>query len=197
MKKGMWLAWVLAGLGGCAHGTGDFVWVDSYPLATQAASRDYVVATGDVLSVRVYNQDALTTRMRVRTDGKITLPFVGDVQAAGRTVTGLAEVVRGQLKDFIVNPVVTISLEEARPFEVYVVGEVARTGRYTLDPAASVLQALAAAGGLTEIASRDRIFVVRQDAAPVRIRFTYDALIQQRGQSAAFRLRHGDTIVVE
>jgi len=200
MRKGTWTGAAVAAaiaLGGCAHPVGDFIWVDNYSLATQAPPRDYVIAPGDVLSVRVYNQEAMTSRMRVRSDGKITLPFLSDVQAAGRTVTALAETVRTQLKEFIVNPVVTISLEEARPFEIYVVGEVARTGRYTVDGNATVLQAIAAAGGLTELASRDRIFVVRQEPAPVRIRFSYTALTQLSGNAASFRLRYGDTIVVE
>lgn len=184
-------------LGACAGVRGDFVWVDAYPVQHASADKGYVIAAGDQLSVRVYNQDALSGRARVRDDGKISLPFVNDVQAAGLTPAALSERLQARLKDFIVNPMVTVSLEEARPFDVYVVGEVAHPGRFAFAPGANVLQAIAAAGGLTPYANRDAIFVVRQETAPVRVRFRYEALIRVEGGSATFRLKSGDTVVVE
>lgn len=182
---------------GCSAALGSYTWVDSYTQPPRTADKDYVIAPGDLLSIRVYNQDSMGGRMRVRSDGKITLPFVNDLQAAGFTTAGLARSVEKRLKDYVVNPVVTVTLEESRPLEVFVVGEVARPGRYPLDPNGTVLQAIAAAGGLTPYAARDRIFVVRSEPAPIRIRFRYDALTRLEGSAAQFVLRPGDTLVVE
>lgn len=182
---------------GCSAAMGSYTWVDSYTQPPKAADKDYVISAGDLISVRVYNQDNMGGRMRVRSDGKITLPFVNDLQAGGFTTTGLARHVEKRLKDYVVNPVVTVTLEESRPLEVFVVGEVTRPGRYPIDPNGTVLQAIAAAGGLTPYAAHDRLFVVRNDPAPVRIRFRYESLTRLEGAAGQFVLRGGDTVVVE
>jgi polysaccharide export outer membrane protein len=96
----------------------------------------------------------------------------------------------------VVSPQVTITVEESQPTSVSVLGEVAHPGIYTLDPSAGVLQALAAAGGFTEYASRDSIYLVRRPPSP-RIRFAFSALSQGEGRAAAFRLRAGDVVIVE
>ncbi len=184
-------------LAACAHSSGGYIWVDSYTAPPRAPHHEYVIGVGDQISVRVYNQDGMSARQRVRADGKISLPFLNDVPAAGMTTVALAAEIQKGLKAFVVNPVVTVSLEEARPFEVFVVGEVTRPGRYVLEGGGSVLQAIAAAGGLSPFAVRDRIFVVRPDPTPVRIRFRYDALTRLEGRAAAFALKNGDSIVVE
>ena len=192
-----WVAIGLAALWACSGAVGKYVWVDDYPMSPRTTVKEYVISPGDVIAIRVYNQEGMSGRPRVRVDGKITVPFVNDVQAAGLTTAALADHIAKRLKDFVVNPVVTVSLEETRPFEVYVVGEVVKAGRYPIEPNGSVLQAIAAAGGLTPFASRDKIFVVRNEPAPVRIRFKYDALSRQEGAAASFALRNGDTVVVE
>ncbi len=191
-----WAAVGLTSLCACSA-TGSYVWVDDYPASPRTSAKEYVISPGDLLAIRVYNQEGMSGRPRVRVDGKISLPFLNDVQAAGLSTPALADQIARRLKDFVVNPVVTVSLEETRPFEVYVVGEVLKAGRYVIEPSGTVLQAIAAAGGLTPFASRDRIFVVRNEPAPVRIRFKYDALSKLQGAAAGFALRNGDTIVVE
>ncbi len=188
--------------GGCRT-VGDFVWVDDVPIDQPRSSSDeYVIAVGDLLSVRVWNQEAMSGRVRVRTDGKISLPFLNDVEAAGSPPAVLARRLQTRLKDFIVNPVVTISLEEPKSIQVSVLGEVARPGVYTVEPNAGVLNGIAAAGGMTDYASRDRIFVLRRgfwadNPKPARIRFTYQALSRGQGRAAAFRLKGDDVVVVE
>lgn len=194
----LWLPLAVATALGCAANAGPFVWVDDYASAPRPSDQDYIIAPGDVIGVRVYNQESMSGRVRVRADGRISLPFVNDVKAAGLTPVALSEQLQKQLKSYIVNPVITVSLEEARPFEVFAVGEVAHPGRFTLEPSATVLQAIAAAGGLTPYANRDRIFVVRWDGkTPLRIRFKYDDLSRLAGKAATFRLQTGDTVVVE
>ncbi len=180
--------------------TGEYVWVDSLPPPPPTVEREYVIQAGDTLSVRVWGQDNLSTRTRVRPDGKISLPYVAEVPAAGSTPAALSKKIQASMKDLLVNPVVTVSLEEPRPLQVSVLGEVARPGAFVLDQNPGVLQALAMAGGMTPFASKDAIMVIRQrpeGGAPLRIRFTYDALTQSKGRAATFRLQAGDVVVVE
>jgi polysaccharide export outer membrane protein len=195
------LAAALALAAGCSH-LGDYVWVDAATEPSAPSENEYVIAPGDVLGVRVFSQEGMSGRSRVRTDGKISLPFVNDVEAAGQTPAALARRLQVRLKEFINNPVVTVSLEEAGPIQVSVLGEVAHAGVFPVQAGANVLQALAAAGGLTPYASHDRIFVLRKSppgSKPplVRIRFTYDKLAHAEGRAAAFRMRDGDVVVVE
>ncbi len=178
---------------GCSAG-GSYVWVQALP--PELDPDEYVIGSGDVISIRVYNQDALATRGRVRSDGKIALPLVGDLDVRGKHPAALGKEVETALKGYIVSPIVTVTVEEMQPTSVSVFGEVAHPGVYTLDPAAGVLQALAAAGGLTEYASNDCIYVLRR-APQRRIRFTLASLVQQQGRAATFRVRAGDVVVVE
>ncbi len=99
------------------------------------------------------------------------------------------------------NPVVTVTLDDPRPLQISVLGEVAKPGSFVLDQNSGVLQAIAIAGGMTPFASKDSIMVIRQRTGwrrnPMRIRFTYDSLTQLKGRAAAFRLQGGDVVVVE
>lgn len=189
-------------LAACQH-LGEFVWVDAYREPAPPRPASYVVGAGDVLGVRVFGQDGMSARVKVRSDGRISLPFLADVTAAGLEPVALAARVQERLKEFVVNPVVTVALEEAAPLEIPVVGEVARPGAYRLDPEAGVLNALAAAGGPTEFARLDRLFVLRpvprEGDRPglVRIRLTFEALSRAEGRAARLRLRKGDVVVVE
>jgi polysaccharide export outer membrane protein len=177
---------------------GEYTWVNDYrdphPPSTPRA---YVLGPGDIISVRVYNQEGMSARGKIRTDGKISLPFLNDVQAEGYTPPVLAEQLEARLKDYVNKPVVTISVDEQRVLAIAVVGDVAHQGMITLAPDAGVLQALATAGGLTELAHDDGIFVVRYEPKPIRIRFSYKELQHAVSPASAFRLREGDQIVVE
>lgn len=160
----------------------------------------YVISVGDVLQVRVFQQEAMSARVKVRADGKVSLPMVNDVVAEGKSPTALGTELQIRLKDFINTPVVTVSLEESRPLLVSVLGEVVRPGVVTLEGGSGVIQALAASGGLTDFAHRDGIFVLRKTAgqvAPRRIRFTWDLLSRGEGVAARFPLLPGDVVVAE
>ena len=185
----------LACLLGCAN-LGKYVWADDYAPPADPTSKTYVIAPGDLIQVRVYNQDAMSVRERVRSDGKLSLPFLNDVQAAGYSPSALAQQLQTRLKEFVNLPIVTVSLEEAKSTPVFVVGEVAKQGQYQLEPGAGVLQALALAGGLNDFAHKDRIFVVRQKGSP-RIRFRFEQLAHADGPSGQFVLKGGDVVVVE
>lgn len=184
---------------GCAN-LGSFVWVDEYDDRAGSQDTGYTIVAGDVLNVRVWNQEGMSARARVRADGKISLPFLNDVTAVGYSPPVLAAQLQTRLKDFINSPVVTISLEEVRPFTVSVLGYVQRVGVHSLEPGAGLLQALATAGGFTDFAHKDRIFVLRQEEGkpkPTRIRFRYEDLARSQGRGAGFHLRNGDVVVVE
>jgi polysaccharide export outer membrane protein len=185
-------------LSSCAN-LGQYVWVASYqdphpPAATPA----YVLGAGDVVYVRVYNQEGMSAKTKVRSDGKISLPFLNDVQAEGYTPNVLAEQLEARLKDFVNKPIITVSVEEQRHIQVAVVGEVGKQGVLDLSADAGVLQALATAGGLNELAHSDRIFVIRyENGQPARIRFAYKDLLHAVPPASTFRLRSGDQIAVE
>jgi len=182
---------------GCG-GLGKYTWVDEYQEKPPPPDTSYRIAAGDLLNVRVWNQESLTTQARVREDGRISLLFLDDVEAAGHSPAMLSQQIQTRLKDYINHPVVTVALEQARPIKVTMVGEINRIGPLEIETGASLLQALAGAGGFTEYAHKDRVFVMRQeDGAPVRIRFRYDDLIRAEGRAPSFRLRPGDVIVVE
>lgn len=187
-------------LSGCGP-SGVYTWVDALSaadLATPNASK-YVIEIGDLLNVRVYNQDAMSTRARVRPDGKISVPLLGDVDVKGRRPDETAKDLETRMKTLIVAPSIIVTVEEVQPLRVSVMGEVNRPGAYVVDAGSGVLHALALGGGLTEFAHNDRIFVLRAapGGSPSRIRFTYEDLTQGAGKGAAFSLRSGDVVVAE
>ncbi|HZI15094.1 MAG TPA: exopolysaccharide export protein EpsY [Myxococcus sp.] len=185
-------------LASACGGLGKYVWVDEYQEKPPPQDSSYRIAPGDRLNIRVWGQEALTTEARVRDDGRISLLFLDDVEAAGHSPAMLSQQITTRLKDYINNPVVTVALEESRPIKVTMLGEVGTIGALQIEPGAGLLQALAGAGGFTEYAHKDRIFVMRQeDGKPVRIRFDYEDLIHAEGRAHTFRLRPGDVVVVE
>ena len=190
-------AWVLvAGVFSAACGsTGPFVWA-SQLRPEEVGSGDYAIAVGDVVSIRVFGQEAMSTKAKVRSDGKIAMPFIGDVLVVGKAPAALAREMEAGLKAFINAPNVTVSVDEFQPTTVAVLGEVTKAGSVSVDRNAGVLQALAAAGGLTETASKDDIYVLRESPVPRRIRFTYD-LLTKNPPASKFRLRPGDVVIVE
>ncbi len=191
-------AMVLACLTACASGSGgSFVWVDAYAPPGPVGAQGYVIRPGDLVDVRVFNQDQMSGKSRVRSDGKVTLPFLNEVVAGGYTPFALSQQLQTRLKEFINAPVVTVSVEEAKPAPISVVGQVARPGQYAFEPGTGVLQALALAGGPNDFAHKDRIFVLRRNPTSVRIRFRYDGLLRGDGKAGSFLLEGGDVLVVE
>jgi polysaccharide export outer membrane protein len=187
---------VLCALSAACADVGKFVWVSDYPRPAPA-SHGFVISAGDMLLVRVYNQDQLTTRARVRADGRVTLPLLNDVEAASYSPTTLGQQLETRYKEFLKLPVVTVAVEEVQPLTVPAGGEVVKQGVVTVERGAGVLQVLLASGGLTDYAHRDRIFVLRHGAQPQRIRFTWEALTRGEEHAAAFALQPGDSVVVE
>lgn len=188
---------LLPALAACWAPKGIFIPVDAYGASVPG---EYIISPGDTLQVRVFQQEAMSARVRVRGDGKVSLPLVNDWVVAGKMPTQVAVELQVRLKEFINTPVVTVSLEEMRPLTVSVVGEVVRPGVVTLDPGAGVLHAIAASGGLTDFAHKDGLFVVRKPGPttkPVRIRFTWENLTSGDQASVKFLLQPLDVVVAE
>jgi polysaccharide export outer membrane protein len=157
--------------------------------------QEYKLGTGDKLRVEVYGEAQLSQSLQVRPDGKITLPLVGDMPAAGRTSLELRDAVATSLKEYVTNPVVTVIVQEVTAPQVYVIGEVASPGAQVMRGPLTVLQVLAQAGGIGEFADADDIRVLRQTANGTEtLRFNYKDAI--RGRIGPMQLQPGDTIVV-
>jgi len=187
-----------AGIGGCTT-SGSYVWVQDLPREYVAgrSPSEYLITDGDTVSITVFNQVALSTHAKVRSDGRLAMPALGDIEMRGKHPTALKKELEARLKDYINAPSVTVTVEDFQPIVVSVLGEVAHPGAFPLDPRATVAQVLATAGGLTDYASRDRIFLVRTAPQPIRARFTYADVLQGEPKSAGFVLRSGDLLVVE
>lgn len=175
--------------------TGPYVWVDSLP-PTATSTSDVIVQDGDILNVRVFNQEPLSTRERVRSDGKIAMPVIGEIMARGKRPAQLAAEIQDRLKSVVVAPSVSVIMEQTGEMKVSVVGEVRNSGVFGIEPGANVLHALAAAGGLSDYADHDKIFVVRK-SLPQRVRFKYSDLRSADPKSVGFTLQNGDVVVVE
>lgn len=186
------LAVLALSLAACS-GAGKYVWVNDLP-AVSAAADEYHIRAGDFVSIIVFQQDAMSAKARVRSDGKMSFHILGDITVRGMRPADVKAQLEKRLKEYVLTPNVTVSIEDTQPIEVSVLGEVARPGIFTLKANASMAQALASAGGMTDFANRDRIFVIR---APKRIRFTYEGIVRGDGRSATFLLESGDLIVVE
>jgi polysaccharide export outer membrane protein len=180
---------------GCGGTVGPYTWIDELP-ATARDSSDFVIRETDTVNVRVYNQDAITTHERVRPDGKISIPLAGEIMVRGKRPSEVVKEVEVKLRPTIQAPVVTVSIDQSAQLLIPVLGEVKNAGTFTIDAGASVMVALADAGGLSDYASSDRIFVLRK-GLDRRVRFRLADLRAGDTKALAFGLQAGDIVVVE
>jgi len=167
--------------------------------ASSAATDDptYKIGAQDVVRIDVWREDQLTRTVPVRPDGKITLPLLNDVQAVGLTPMELASAIREELKKFITNPQVTVSVTEINSRRIYVNGEVNKSGAYAMLPHMTILQALSGSGGFTAFAKIKSIYILRmKDGKPVKIPFNYKEAIKGKNPGQNIELEPGDVIVV-
>lgn len=159
--------------------------------------KDYVIGADDVLDVSVWKEQELTRTLQVRPDGKISMPLLGDVQAAGFTPTQLAQTVTERLKKYLTAPQVTVILTQINSQRVYVTGEVTRPGAYPVLPGMTILQAITSAGGLTQFANTKKIFLMRdENHIQTKYPFSYKEVLDGRKAEENLRVKAGDTIVV-
>jgi polysaccharide export outer membrane protein len=162
-----------------------------------AATAEYLIGPEDVLDISVWKNPELSRKVPVRPDGKLSLPLVNDIQAAGLTPSELRTQLAARLGEFVPSPEVSIIVQEVHSLKVAVVGSVKTPGRFELKSPATVLECLALAQGFTEFAARDRIVVLRQNGSgeTQRIPFNYRKIADSSDQENFF-VRPGDIIVV-
>src|SRR5438093_9274241 len=158
---------------------------------------DYRIGPEDVLDISVWNNTAISRTVPVRPDGRISLPLLNDVQAAGLTPMQLRDALNKKLAEYIPTPEVSVIVREVHSFKVSVIGEVKKPGRHELKSRATVMDALAIAEGLGEFAARGRIVILRPDGNTLkRIPFNYNKVVSTDGELENFMLQPGDIIVV-
>jgi polysaccharide biosynthesis/export protein len=166
--------------------------------AAQPVSTGYVIGSDDVLDITVWNNTGLSRTVPVRPDGKITLPLLDDVQAAGLSPKQLKDDLTRRLVKYIASPEVSVIVREIRSFRVAVIGEVNKPGRYDFSKSrASVLEAIALAGGFNPFASKSKMVILRVDGSTLkRIPCDYNKAISADGHLEGCFLRPGDTVIV-
>jgi polysaccharide export outer membrane protein len=157
----------------------------------------YVIGPEDILYIHVWKEEVLTRTVPVRMDGKISLPLIQEIKAAGLTPLQLKEVVARKLREFIENPIVSVTVVEANSFKVYVTGLVKNPGVYRLRSETTVTQIISVAGGFAEWANPKKILVVRkEDGREKRIKVNYKKIMSGSNTSSDLILKAGDTIIV-
>lgn len=170
----------------------------SQQTSTLPASPTYIISPGDVLDISVWKEPDISFRgLPVRPDGKISLPLINDVQAAGLTATQLSVSITQKLKKFIEDPQVTVVVAAVNSQHYYVLGEVLHAGVFPLLPGITVLQALSAAGGFTQFANTKKIYILRSlNGEQHKMPFNYKDVVEGKNLQENIELKPGDTIIV-
>jgi polysaccharide export outer membrane protein len=159
--------------------------------------QSYVIGTGDVLGIQFWQQNDLSGDVVVRPDGRITVPLLNDVQAAGETPEQLSGQLRALATRFVKDPNVTVIVRQINSRAVFITGRVLHAGRYSLAGSTSVLQLIAMAGGLAEWADAENITVMRMENNQlVAHRFNYKDVIARKHLAQNIELKPGDTVIV-
>lgn len=157
----------------------------------------YVIGPEDMLDINVWKEPDVSRVVPVRPDGRISLPLINDVQAAGMTPQQLANGVTDKLRKYFNEPQVTVIVTQINSQRIYVVGEVPRAGAFPLIPGMTVLQALSAAGGFTPYADMKKIHIMRlHDGKYAQLPFNYKEVLKGDNPEQNIKLEPGDTVVV-
>ena len=161
-----------------------------------ADSDEYVIGPEDVLHIYVWREETLTQKVPVRIDGKISLPLLDDIQAAGLTPLQLKNRLTEQLKGFVDNPTVTVTVLEANSFKVYVSGEVKTPGIHRIRSEVTLVKLITLVGGFTEWANKRKILIITKDkGAEKRITVNYNRIID--GDDPDVLIKRGDMVIVK
>lgn len=158
----------------------------------------YVIGASDMLSINVWKEPDVSRIIPVRSDGKISLPLVGEVQASGKTPLQLEQEITTKLKTYISDPEVTVMVQDSKSQKFNVLGMVVKPGAYPLLSTTTVLDAIALAGGFRDFAKKKSMYVLRKDALgqPQRIPFNYKDVISGKNPEQNVQLQDDDTVVV-
>ena len=165
---------------------------------TASAREDYRIGPADVLGIRVWRNPELSIDVPVRPDGRISVPLLGDIEAAGATTAELRDVIAEQLSEYVTAPDVTVIVVAINSKQVYLVGELVRPTALGLTVDMRVLDAIAAVGGFSPFANKRKIRILRRqpDGSVVEYRFNYNSFLRGNDPGSNIQLLPGDTIVV-
>jgi polysaccharide export outer membrane protein len=158
---------------------------------------DYVIGPEDVLTIVFWREKDLSSEVTVRPDGRISLPVIQDIAAAGLTPEELRDKLTSQAERYVEDPNVTVVVKEIKSRKVFITGQVARPGPYLLTAPVNVVQLIAMAGGLLEYADAKNIVVMRtENGAPTSYRFNYKDVAERKNLKQNIALKPGDTVLV-
>lgn len=162
------------------------------------AAPDYVIGEDDVLEINVWNEQDMKQSLPVRSDGKITLPLIGDIQAAGQTPAQLQQAIAEKLKAYITHPDVTVMVAQMNSRKFNILGRVTKPGSYPLTATTTVLDAIAVAGGFQVFAKEKDVYILRKtpEGRETRIPFNYKSVIKGNHPEENVVLEPHDTVVV-
>ena len=166
--------------------------------AAKAHDNSFVIGNDDVLAINVWKEPDVSRSIPVRSDGKISLPLVGEVQATGRTPLKLEEEIAARLKNYIAEPEVTVIVQQINSQKFNILGQVNKPGSYVISNSATVLDAIALAGGFRDFAKQKSIYILRQnaDGSQTRLPFNYKEVVKGKNSGQNIKLQPRDTIVV-
>ena len=166
------------------------------PSDNKPSDDTYVIGNDDVLAINVWKEPDFSRSIQVRSDGKISLPLMGEVQAAGRTPLQLEQDISTKLRDYITKPEVTVMVEQANSKKFNILGQVTKPGSYSIALAPTIVDAIAIAGGPRDFAKQKSIYILRQNpgGGQTRIAFNYKDFL--KGKTQNVKLEPHDTVVV-
>jgi polysaccharide biosynthesis/export protein len=166
--------------------------------ANKPHDNTFVIGADDLLAINVWQEPDVSRVVPVRSDGKISLPLVGEVVAAGLTPLQLEQQISDKLKNYITNPQVTVIVQQINSQKYNILGQVAKPGAYPLIAATTIVDAIAAAGGFKDFAKKKGIYILRKDASgsESRIAFNYQDFIKGKNTSQNVTIQPHDTIIV-
>lgn len=166
--------------------------------ASSPHNNTFVIGNDDKLNINVWKDTELTKTVQVRPDGKISMPLIGELQAAGRTPLQLENEITDKLKAYIAQPDVTVIVEQINSQKFNILGRVAKPGSYSLTTTTTVLDAIAQAGGFQDFAKQKDVYILRPKpgGGEVRLPFNYKDVIKGKHTEENVRLEPHDTVVV-
>ena len=158
----------------------------------------FVIGNDDVLAISVWKEPDVSRSVPVRSDGKISLPLVGEVQAAGRTPLNLEQEIATKLKSYVSDPEVTVIVQQINSQKFNILGQVGRPGSFPLTNSMTVLDAIAVAGGFRDFAKQKSVYILRQnpDGTQSRLPFNYKKVVKGEDAAQNVKLQPRDTIIV-
>lgn len=160
--------------------------------------QDYIIGPEDVLEISIWKNQDISREVRVRPDGKISLPLIGEIRAAGLNVELLRKTITERVKEYQEGAVVSIIVKEINSYKIFILGEVARPGVFILKSKTSVLQALALAGGFNQFASKNKVILIRykKDGSTEKIRININEIVKEGSMDKDIILMPQDTLFV-